>query len=335
VLPDPVPEAMAPELPPPSTPPPLPTRNEPSFLPKPSSPPPNTVEDKMILLASREENPNAASPIHFRERMYAIPDALNAGTGEKLATKLLRTVQDDMAEDEGAKFIRIELFDHIWQDKPERPPVVRLEWKDWKPSIDIDFPLQDESRPSEAPKASSVPPPSDEDRLALAFEACHDLLFMKNRAEALEFAVHLMEELIPSEAAAAFLLDVNTDEFRVVAARGTGARARQGQAYPSTGGLLGAASALAEHAVLVLADAAADPRYDEDIDGVPGMDVRSLLYRPLIHRGRLFGLIQLANGLTDGMFTESDCEVVDYITQQLSTFVAQGTSRTGMKAVGR
>ena len=222
VLPDPVPESMAPELPPPSVPPPLSTTHEPSSLPKPSSPPPDTIENKMILLASREENPNAASPIRFRERMYAIPDALNAGTGEKIAAKLLRTIQEEMAGHDGAKFIRIELFDHIWRYNPERPPVVRLEWKDWKPSIDIDFPLQDESRQSEGPKASSAPPPPDEDRLALAFGACHDLLFMKNRAEALEFAVHLMEELIPSEAAAAFLLDVNTDEFRVVAARGTG-----------------------------------------------------------------------------------------------------------------
>ncbi len=78
--------------------------------------------------------------------------------------------------------------------------------------------------------------------------------------------------------------------------------------------------------MLVLADAAADPRYDERIDGVPGMDVRALLYRPLIHRGRLFGLLQLANGVARGMFTEADCEVVDYVTQQLSIFVAGGAS---------
>ena len=56
------------------------------------------------------------------------------------------------------------------------------------------------------------------------------------------------------------------------------------------------------------------------------MDVRALLYRPLIHRGRLFGVLQLANGVTGGMFREADCEVVDYITQQLSAFVARGPS---------
>jgi hypothetical protein len=258
--------------------------------------------------------------------MYAVPLPLEAGTGEKLATKLLRRVQDEIKEERGAKFVRIELFDHIWKTSPEHPAVVRLEWKDWNTSIDIEFPLEDEMRDSEVPRISSVPPPPTEDRLVAAFEACHDLLFLKNRAEALEFAVHLLEELVPCEATAAFLLDVNTDEFRIVAARGTGARARQGQAFPSLAGLLGAASSLPEHAVLVLADAAADPRYDENIDGVPGMDTRALLYRPLVHNGRLFGLLQLAKGITGQIFSEADCEVVDYVTQQLSVFVAKGAS---------
>jgi hypothetical protein len=291
------------------------------------------VENKLILLASRDETPTSASPIHFRERMYAVPVPFEAGTGEKLATKLLRRVQDEIDRENGAKFIRIELFDHIWKGAPDHPPVVRVEWKDWNKSIEIEFPREDETRHSEAPRISSVPPPPTEDRLAAAFEACHDLLFLRNRAEALEFAVHLLEELVPSEATAAFLLDINTDQFRIVAARGTGARARQSQALPSAAGILAAASELAEHAVLVLADAAADPRFNEQIDGVPGLDVRALLYRPLVHRGRMFGVLQLANGAFRGMFTEADCEVVDYITQQLSAFVARGASRPKTAAI--
>jgi len=316
---DPLPENAHPAAP-------EPMRARRPSAPRPTSPPPGTVENKLILLAARDEAPTSASPIHFRERMYAVPVPFEAGTGEKLATKLLRLVQEEIQRERGAKFIRIELFDHIWKEAPDHPPVVRVEWKDWNKSIAIEFPLEDDTRHSEAPRISSVPPPPTEDRLAAAFEACHDLLFLRNRAEALEFAVHLLEELVPSEATAAFLLDINTDQFRVVAARGTGARARQGQALPCTGGILAAASELAEHAVLVLADAAADPRFNEQIDGVPELDVRALLYRPLVHRGRMFGVLQLANGAFRGMFTEADCEVVDYITQQLSAFVARGVS---------
>lgn len=312
---------------------PEPIRGRRANAPQPTSPPPATVENKLILLASRDENPTSSSPIHFRERMYAVPVPFQTGTGEKLATKLLRDVQNELAQERAAKFVRIELFDHIWKREPDHAPVVRVEWKDWNESIDIEFPLEDETRHSEAPRVSSVAPPPTEDRLAVAFEACHDLLFMKNRAEALEFAVHLLEELVPSEATAAFLLDINTDQFRVVAARGTGANARHGQGLPSASGLLAAASELGEHAVLVLADAAADPRFDETIDGIPGLDVRALLYRPLVHRGRMFGVLQLANGSVRGMFTEADCEVVDYITQQLSDFVARGASMPKAQAI--
>mgnify|MGYP001557148322 CR=1 FL=1 len=320
----------------PPAPAPLPQKPPPGRpgrrTPLPSSPPPATVENKLTLVSSRDQAPTSASPIHFRERMFAVPVPLQTGTGEKLALKLLRGVQDELRGEHGAKFVRIELFDHVWKNTPDHPAVVRLEWKDWHTSIDIEFPLEDEVRRSQAPRVSSVPAPPTEDRLSLAFEACHDLLFLKNRAEALDFAVHLLEELVPCGAVAAYLLDVNTDELRVVAARGTGARERQGRGFPSSAGLLGAASALAEHAVLVLADAAADPRFDESVDGVPGMDVRALLYRPLVHKGRLFGVLQLAKGVGGASFSEADCEVVDYVTQQLSIFVAKGASIPRMAA---
>jgi ADP-ribose pyrophosphatase YjhB (NUDIX family) len=306
--------------------PPAPVGERVASAPRPSSPPASSVEKKLILLASRDDSPRTSSPIHFRERMYAVPVAFEVGTGEKVATNLLRRVQEEIRAERGPKFIRIELFDHIWKHKPSHPPVVRLEWKDWNKSIDIEFPLQDEAHQSEKPRVSSVPPPPTEDRLGAAFEACHDLLFLENRAQALEFAVQLLEELVPSEANAAFLLDVNTDELRLVAARGTGARERRSRAYPASKGLLSAAGGLGEHAVLVLADAPKDPRYNEQVDGIPGMDVRALLYQPLIHQGRLFGVLQLANGVTGPTFHESDCEVVDYITQQLSAFVSRGAS---------
>ncbi len=307
---------------------PVPPKMSPSpgvaSVPRPSGPPPTAIENKLILLATREEQPTGSSPLHFRERMYAVPIPIEAGTGEKLATKLLRKAQEELRNERGAKFIRIELFDHVWRSRPDRPALVRVEWKDWSKGIDIEFPLRDEAR--QEPRLSSVPPPATEDRLSVAFEACQDLLFLKNRAEALEFGVHLLEELVPAEATAAFLLDINTDEFRVVAARGTGAHERKGKGFPSSEGLLGAASGLAEHAVLVLAHAQKDPRFRQEIDGIPGLDVRALLYRPLIHNGRLFGLLQLANGVGRGMFSEADCEVVDYVTQQLSAFVARGAA---------
>ena len=81
---------------------------------------------------------------------------------------------------------------------PEHAPVVRHRVEGLEHQHRDRLPTRGGDRQSEAPRVSSVPPPPTEDRLAVAFEACHDLLFLKNRAEALEFAVHLLEELVPS-----------------------------------------------------------------------------------------------------------------------------------------
>ena len=79
-------------------------------------------------------------------------------------------------------------------------------------------------------------------RLANAFEAAQDLLFLSTPVEGLEFAMRLLIELIPCEATSACLYDINTDEFRFVTMSGPGAEARQGEAVPNNTGLLGVAS---------------------------------------------------------------------------------------------
>lgn len=291
-----------------------------------STPAADLLEGEVVLLSAREEKPSRGNPLSFRERLYAVPKSMSVGATEKLATKLLKQAQTELASAPEGKFVRIEVFDHVWSSSPKRPPVVRIEWKDWHKSVDIDFPLSERDEPTPAPALTSFPPPPSEDRLSEAFEACHDLLFLKTRAEALRFAARLIEELIPCDTVSASLLDLATDEFRTVAARGIAEDSLVGRAVPASAGLLEAAGSLGEHSLLTLVDATADPRFDAAVDGVPGLDVRALLYRPLVHDGRLYGMIRLASGPQRPMFSQADCEVVDYIAEQLSTFVARGSS---------
>ena len=85
-------------------------------------------------------------------------------------------------------------------------------------------------------------PTGDQDRrLAIAFEASQDLYFMATPVEGLEFAVKLLADLVPCEAASGCIYDINTDEFRFVALTGPGATERRAEAVPSTEGLLAAA----------------------------------------------------------------------------------------------
>ncbi len=321
------------ELPPvhASPPPPPPTatrpRRERTDSPRPSSPPAHEVAEAVILMNHRDQEPSEANPLTFRERMYAVTVPLHPGTAEQLAIKLLRRVQAGLAGRRGAKFVHIAIFDHEWTDEPRRPPVVRLQWKDWRRTIDIEFPLEDATRTSERPGASSMPPAPTEDRIAIAFEASRDLLFLNNRAEALEFAIRLLDELIPSDAAAACLFDINTDEFRFVATSGMGATKRHGRAIQSDQGLFGAAASLKERNLLQLADAHKDERFDPEADGISGLEIHAALYLPLMFEGRLLGMLQLVNGPAQGLFSEGDCEVLSYVGEQLSAFIAEVRSR--------
>ncbi len=295
--------------------------------PHPSSPPADEVESSLTLVEHRDQEPSDANPLTFRERMYAVTVPLHPGTAEQLAIKLLRRLQSELAGRQGAKFVHLAIFDHDWTDQPRRPPVVRLQWKDWRRTIDIEFPLEDATRAPGQEGASSRPPAPTEDRLAAAFEACRDLLFLKNRAEAMEFAIRLLDELIPSDASAACLFDINTDEFRFVATGGMGAASRHGRAVKSDQGLFGAAASLNERSILQLGDAHKDERFDPAVDGISGLEIHSALYEPLIHEGRLLGMIQLVGGPARGFFGEGDCEVLNYVVEQLSAFVAQVRSR--------
>lgn len=295
--------------------------------PRPSSPPTEAIAEAVTLVNHRDQEPTETNPLTFRERMYAVTVPLHPGTAEQLAVKLLRRLQAELAGRRGAKFVHIAIFDHDWTDQPRRPPVVRLQWKDWRRTIDIEFPLEDATRTSERPGASSMPPAPTEDRLAIAFEASRDLLFMNSRAEALEFGIRLIDELIPSDAAAACLFDINTDEFRFVATSGMGAAKRHGQAVKSDQGLFGAAASLNERNLLQLADAHQDERFDPQADGISGLEIHAALYLPLMFEGRLLGMLQLLNGPAQGLFSEGDCEVLSYVGEQLSAFIAEVRSR--------
>ena len=38
------------------------------------------------------------------------------------------------------KFVNLAVFDHRWKDAPERPPVITLQWRDWRNEVAVDYP---------------------------------------------------------------------------------------------------------------------------------------------------------------------------------------------------
>ena len=170
-------------------------------------------------------------------------------------------------------------------------------------------------------------PTGDQDRrLAIAFEACQDLYFMATPVEGLEFAVKLLGDSVPCEAASGCVYDINTDEFRFVAVTGPGATERRAEAVPSSEGLL-AAAVRAGRDSFVVSNVESDSRYDPAVDGRVGLMVDTLAYLPLQKRENLLGILQLINRKSRAGFSDADMAIAGYLASQVADFLQ--SRRTG------
>jgi hypothetical protein len=340
----------------------------------------------------RDEEPSAQRPLVYRERTWVVP----AGTPEEAAAGALRGelfgLQQQLAGRPDGKFVNLAVFDHAWQGRPQSPPLVTLQWKDWRGEPEVAFPARDRAaRPKSAPSmppatgaaaaapiaatpvtpapaispatpvatpavaatAPAAPAPtakpappaptpvpparkpaaassiaeSPDDRLAQAFEACQDLFFLSSAFDGLDFAVRLLDEIVPCEAITASLYDIDTNELRLVVLTGPGADARRGSAVPSGRGLCTDASL--HPAAVLIDDVSEDARYDAEVDGRPGLDAQTMLLHSVMHEGRLFGLLQLTNRHVQPQFGRADANVVAYVAKALGEFLH--TQRTADK----
>ena len=271
-------------------------------------------------LHERAEDPTPKNPLTYRERSFVIAMGTTRAEAETALRAELVVVQTEIQAAKRGKFVNLALFDHQWQARPERPPIATLQWKDWKGEPEITFPA-----PPQKP-VSHPPPTANDDRLASAFEALQDLPFLSSAAEGLEFAVKLLSDLIPSHTIAACLYDINTDELRVVAAMGPGAGERKTQAIPVAMGLFGNAARGGDKA-LVVSDATRHPDFDPAFDVAPGVDARTMLLRPLVQEGQLFGVLQLTNKTDGAPYTAEDVNLINYIAERVADFVRQARLR--------
>jgi GAF domain-containing protein len=157
-------------------------------------------------------------------------------------------------------------------------------------------------------------------RLATAFEASQDLYFLATPAEGLDFAVKLLQELVPCEAISGCIYDINTDEFRFVAVSGVGAKERQAAAVPSTLGLFSAAVRCGLDS-LVIRDITNEPRYDAVTDGRSGLTPRNMAFFALHKADHLLGMLQLINRIDPRGFGDGDLAVMSYVARQVTEFL--------------
>ncbi|MDB4934348.1 MAG: putative stage sporulation protein, partial [Labilithrix sp.] len=112
------------------------------------------------LLTSREQNPNDASPLTYREYAFAVPEGTSEDSAAEVLRAQLRYVEAHIATAKTGKLVNLAVFDVEFTGKPPRPPVATLTWKDWKGEPVLAFPRRGGAQ-SKPPRPPSNAPPSN------------------------------------------------------------------------------------------------------------------------------------------------------------------------------
>jgi GAF domain-containing protein len=146
-------------------------------------------------------------------------------------------------------------------------------------------------------------------RLESVFEALSDLSFQPDIAAALDLVCDTLQAELPTAAVAAGVYDINSDEIRIVAARGLEYDLLHGTVMPRERCFASAA----EHAIIIRGDAA-------DWLGTGEQDSTVLLC-PVLHDGHLLGVLALAEPLCTAEFDHHDLELLGYVAEQTAGFI--------------
>ncbi len=84
------------------------------------------------VLQRRAEEPGARSPLTYREIAIAVADTTPEPVAVDIARAHLAAMQAELASAPPGRFVQLAVFDHEWSGRPERAPIVKLTWKDWR-----------------------------------------------------------------------------------------------------------------------------------------------------------------------------------------------------------
>ncbi len=323
------------------------------YVAKPASltPPrqPSRRPDKIVdrqhgwtLLTQRDADPTSDTPLLYRERSYVVDSGTDINTVEQLLKNAFEMLRAGLATKARGKYLNLAVFDHHWNERPERPPLVTLQWKDWlsEPALSLVAPSPSTSMPQTTPsspapepsvKSRSKPPPSpfrsgspttsEHDlRLAGVFEDMQDLQLLKTPAEGLHFAAQILKKNIPCDAIGAYLYDINANKFRLVAAEGEQAERHTGEAITSDTGLFQLVS-IHQEEPYAFDNVTQDPRYVVTSDGLLQPNPQTMLLMPLTYDHISLGALQLVNRNDAPTFDVHDKNILAYVAKQLAHFV--------------
>jgi hypothetical protein len=92
------------------------------------------------VVRQRGEEPRPESPITYREVAYAVSPGCTRAQVEALLWSRYQDVAASIEASPPGKFVQLAVFDHVFQKRPERPPLATFAWKDWRGSPVLAFP---------------------------------------------------------------------------------------------------------------------------------------------------------------------------------------------------
>lgn len=98
---------------------------------------------EVVELMRREEDPTDTSPMTYREYAYAITPTCTDQEATRFITNQFNQIRLALANVKTPKMVNLAVFDHVFSQRPERPPQVTLTWKDWKGEAELQYPARD------------------------------------------------------------------------------------------------------------------------------------------------------------------------------------------------
>jgi Nif-specific regulatory protein len=139
-------------------------------------------------------------------------------------------------------------------------------------------------------------------------------------------------QAIPCEASSFFAANTK-GELTIVAARGSVSAKLRGLKLKKGQGLAGAC--VIDRRIIAVSDVASDPRHAAAFTRALGFETRSLVAAPVVHDGRVLGVVELVNKSGSNEFQRQELELIERITRTAGDLIVRAAEKPEGRKVKR
>jgi len=125
------------------------------------------VQSMLVTLGYRDEEQGPGSQLTYRERSFYWPPPVARSDVERSLRGELGNMRRNLEGRPRGQYVNLAVFDHAFRDRPERPPVATLQWKDWRGEPEFSWAGESQASqwapaPAEQPVRTSFTPQAHE-----------------------------------------------------------------------------------------------------------------------------------------------------------------------------